>query len=194
MNLRNLATGGDPRKALATKFFQSQQAEAFLSIVAHRERRIMEAVADLQEAVDADVDQLEGLPSVDDRVEQIRSMALAMVDESLPSWYVQEAIDIDNADEAAQYADLTDEEWQTTKETWADRYREQGVEGGVDELATAHVRARFNVDDLETFREAVVEWSDERQQAVLEEALAGGLEMAEQGIRDVTDAVDSEDR
>lgn len=195
MNLREIATGGDPRKALATKFFQSKQAEAFLSIVAHRERRIMEAVADLQEAVnDDDIERLEGLPSVDDRVEQIRSMALAMIDDSLPAWYVEEAIDIDNAEEAAQYADLTDEEWQTTKETWADRYREQGVEGGIDELATAHVRTRFDVDDLETFREAVVDWPSERQQAVLEEALAGGLEMAEQGIHDVTDAVDSEDR
>ncbi|QFU83385.1 hypothetical protein [Natronorubrum aibiense] len=194
MNLRDLATGGDPRKALATKFFQSKQAEAFLSIVAHRERRIMEAVADLQEAVDADIEQLEGLPSVDDRVEQIRSMALAMIDESLPSWYVQEAMDLENAEEAAQYADLTAEEWETTKETWADRYREQGIEGSVDELATAHIRARFDVDDLETFRQAVIEWPDDRQRAVLEEALAGGLEMAEQGIRDVTDAVDSEDR
>ncbi|WP_175607177.1 hypothetical protein [Natrinema saccharevitans] len=39
------------------------------------------------------------------------------------------------AAEAAQYADQTAEEWQETKETWADRYREQGIEGGVDELA-----------------------------------------------------------
>ncbi|WP_455448603.1 hypothetical protein [Natrinema thermotolerans] len=194
MNLREIATGGDPRKALATKFFQSKQAEAFLSIVAHRERRIMEAVVDLQEAADADIDVIEGVPSVDDRVEQIRSMALAMIDESLPEWYVQEAMDLENAEEAAQYADQTEEEWQETKETWADRYREQGIEGGVDELATAHVRTRFDVDDLETFRQAVVEWPNERQQAVLEEALAGGLEMAEQGIRDVTDAVDSENR
>ena len=190
MNLRNLATGGDPRKALATKFFQSKQAEAFLSIVAHRERRIMEAVADLQESVDADVDVVEGVPSVDDRVEQIRSMALAMIDESLPSWYVQEAMDLENAEEAAQYADLTADEWETTKETWADRYREQGIEGDVDELATAHVRARFDVDDLETFREGVVEWPDDRQRAVLEEALAGGLEMAEQGIEDVTEELE----
>jgi len=193
MNLRDLTTAGNPRKALATKFFQSQQAEAFLSIVAHRERRVMEAIADLQKATDG-VEPIEGIPSVDDRVEQIRSMALAMIDESLPSWYVEEAIDIENSGEAAQYADLTDEEWETTKETWADRYREQGVEGDVDELAKAHVRTRFDVEDLETFREAVVEWSDDRRQAVLKEALAGGLEMAEQGIRDVTDVVDSEDR
>ena len=190
MSLRDLATGGDPRKALATKFFQSKQAEAFLSIVAHRERRIMEAVVDLQEATDADIDVIEGVPSVDDRVEQIRSMALAMIDESLPEWYVQEAVDLENAEEAAQYADLTEEEWQMTKETWADRYREQGIEGDVDELATAHVRARFDVDDLETFREAVVEWPDDRQRAVLEEALAGGLEMAEQGIENVTEELE----
>jgi|GEM_PF-1541124 len=192
MNLRNLATGGDPRKALATKFFQSKQAEAFLSIVAHRERRIMEAVVDLQEAADADIDVVEGVPSVDDRVEQIRSMALAMIDESLPSWYVQEAMDLENAEEAAQYADLTADEWETTKETWADRYREQGIEGDVDELATAHVRARFDIDDLETFREGVVEWPDDRQRAVLEEALAGGLEMAEQGIEDVTEELEDQ--
>ncbi|MFA9415168.1 hypothetical protein [Natrinema sp. HArc-T2] len=190
MNLRNLATGGDPRKALATKFFQSKQAEAFLSIVAHRERRIMEAVVDLQEATDADIDVIEGVPSVDDRVEQIRSMALAMIDESLPEWYITEAMDLENAEEAAQYADLTADEWETTKETWADRYREQGIEGDVDELATAHVRARFDVDDLETFREGVVEWPDDRQRAVLEEALAGGLEMAEQGIEDVTEELE----
>ncbi|WP_049902106.1 hypothetical protein [Natrinema sp. J7-1] len=188
MNLRNLATGGDPRKAMAEQFFKSQQAEAFLSIVAHRERRIMEAGADLQEAAGDDIDPLEGLPSVEDRVGQIRSMALAMIDGSLPSWYVTEAMhDLENAEEAAQYADQTAEEWQGTKETWAERYREQGIEGGVDELATAHVRARFDVDDLETFREAVVEWSDERRQAVLEEALAGGLEMAEQGIYQVAE-------
>ncbi|SES70491.1 hypothetical protein [Natrinema hispanicum] len=190
MNLRNLATGGDPRKALATKFFQSRQAEAFLSIVAHRERRIMEAVVDLQEATDADIDVIDGVPSVDDRVEQIRSMALAMIDESLPEWYITEAMDLENAEEAAQYADLTADEWETTKETWADRYREQGIEGDVDELATAHIRARFDIDDLETFREAVVEWPDDRQRAVLEEALAGGLEMAEQGIEDVTEELE----
>ncbi|AFO58429.1 MULTISPECIES: hypothetical protein [unclassified Natrinema] len=190
MSLRDLATGGDPRKALATKFFQSKQAEAFLSIVAHRERRIMEAVVDLQEAADADIDVIEGVPSVDDRVEQIRSMALAMIDESLPEWYIQEAMDLENAEEAAQYADLTEEEWETTKETWADRYREQGIEGDVDELATAHVRTRFDVDDLETFRQAVIEWPDDRQRAVLEEALAGGLEMAEQGIENVAEELE----
>lgn len=150
--------------------------------------------ADEAEVNEDGLEPIEGLPSVDDRVEQIRSMALAMIDDSLPSWYVEEAIDIDNADEAAQYADLSNQEWQTTKETWADRYREQGVEAGVDELAKAHIRTRFDVDDFETFCEAVVEWPNERQQAVLEEALAGGLKMAEQGIRDVTDAVDSEDR
>nr|WP_245800514.1 hypothetical protein [Natrinema saccharevitans] len=173
---------------MAEQFFKSQQAEAFLSIVAHRERRIMEAVADLQEAAGDDIEPIEGLPTVDDRVGQIRSMALAMIDGSLPSWYVTEAMhDLENAEEAAQYADQTAEEWQETKETWADRYREQGIEGGVDELATAHVRARFDVDDLETFREAVIEWSDERRQAVLEEALAGGLEMAEQGIYEVAE-------
>nr|WP_239642047.1 hypothetical protein [Natrinema versiforme] len=176
---------------MAEQFFKSQQAEAFLSIVAHRERRIMEAVADLQEAVDdEDVEPLEGLPSVDDRVEQIRSMALAMVDDSLPSWYVEEAIDIENAGEAAQYADLTPEEWQTTKETWAERYREQDLEGTVDELATAHVRTRFDVEGLEEFREAVVEWPAERQKAVLEEALAGGLQMAEQGINEVAEGLE----
>ncbi|DAC85267.1 hypothetical protein [Natrinema versiforme] len=191
MNVRDLATGGDPRKAMAEQFFKSEQAEAFLSIVAHRERRIMEAVADLQEAVDdEDVEPLEGLPSVDDRVGQIRSMALAMVDDSLPSWYVEEAIDIENAGEAAQYADLTPEEWQTTKETWAERYREQDLEGSVEELATAHVRTRFDVEGLEEFREAVVEWPTERQKAVLEEALAGGLQMAEQGINEVAEGLE----
>jgi len=65
---------------------------------------------------------------------------------------------------------------------------------GVDELAKAHIRTRFDVDDFETFCEAVVEWPNERHKPSLEEALAGGLKMAEQGIRDVTDAVDSEDR
>jgi len=150
--------------------------------------------ADEAEVNEDGLEPIEGLPSVDDRVEQ-NPLDGARDDRRLASpWYVEEAIDIDNADEAAQYADLSNQEWQTTKETWADRYREQGVEAGVDELAKAHIRTRFDVDDFETFCEAVVEWPNERQQAVLEEALAGGLKMAEQGIRDVTDAVDSEDR
>lgn len=194
--LRQMA-GGNPKKALARKFFESQQAEALLSIVAHQERRIVQGVRDLQGALDVDdVAPIEEIPSADDRVEQIRGLALAMVDEDLPAWWVANIADIENAEEAAQYAALDAAGWETTKETWAANYREQGVEGTDHELATAHVRARFDAADLATFEEIVVDWDDDRRRAVLEDVLAGGFALAEDRLEAMTEAVqeDSDDR
>lgn len=184
--VRNAVTGGNPKLAMAKNALESEWAAATLAIVAHRERQLVEHVDELHDELG--LDGIDDIPDPDDRVEQIRAFALAMIDDSAAEWWVEHVLAdrIDNASEAAQYADLDPEEWADQREQWADTYREQGVDGTTDELAAAHTRARYGLD-LDEFESVVVEWSDDRQREAVESVMLGGLDTADQGVVDATE-------
>lgn len=177
--------GQGMKRKMASRMLRSDRAEAVLDIAATAEHDLL---AELQRTHDLlDLDHLDEVPAPADRREQLRQMWLAMLEDRFPQWWVEHCCPrLENPGEAAQYADLSDEEWQEQKAEWAARYRRNGLEGDDDELAEAHVRKRYDVD-LRTFRHLVVTWPENRVADEVEGITAGGVRAAKEGLERVND-------
>lgn len=175
------------RQKVAERVLESEQADAVLSILTTAETRLLDAVAEQHQHLDVE-DPVERVPDPDDRADAIREMAIAWVEDRFAAHWVERYSGLDNAAEAAEFADMSREEWETTKAEWAARYRRNGADGSDDDLAGAHVAARYGVD-LETFEQRVVEWPDDRKSDTVRDIMAGGIERALRGIEASTAAI-----
>ena len=176
--------GKQQKRAMARRFLKSNQAEALIGILTEIERALIASVEEQHEALG--LDGFGNLPDTDDRAAELRQLALAKLDGSLPEYIVENYDDhLENADEAAQFAGIEADEWAEQKEQWAQDYREQGMDAPDEALVDAHLRARYGVD-LETFENLVVNWSDKREAAELENILASGFRTAKDGIEQTT--------
>ncbi|WP_435332847.1 hypothetical protein [Haloarchaeobius sp. TZWWS8] len=178
------------KRQLARKLLDSQMGAATLNIVATAEHELVSSVVDLQSAAGLDDDEcITVVPPKQDRKEQIRQVVEAKLDGRFPSWWVAHISGLENAEEAAEKADIDD--WNAQKRRWADLLRENGTEGETDELAGAYVRSRYGCT-LEEFRSLVVEWPERtesensRQAEELKAVIAAGVLKANQGIERVT--------
>jgi hypothetical protein len=177
----NLPDGA--KREMARRFFEGQ-AEPLLTVVAHRERALVQHVRELHEQLG--IEEIETVPQPEDRVEQMQEFALAKLDGAGHEWYLEEMVGVENVDEAVEHAGRPLDEWGETKAGWAEFYRSEGMEGTDRELAEAHVRTHFGVS-LDTFEEVIVEWDESDEKALVEDVLAGGINTAEQGIITATD-------
>lgn len=173
------------KRKMARQFIASEKADAVLDVATTTETQLL---SELQRTHDLlGLDGLEGVPDPDDRRAQLRQMWLAMIEGRFPEWWVEHCCPrLENPAEAAQYADLSDEEWQEQKAEWAERYRNNDVDGDDDELAEAHIRHRYDVS-LRTFRHLVVTWPEGRIADELERVAAAGVQTAYEGLERVND-------
>lgn len=190
--MEDLAGAG--KEQAAKRMLEREEARAAFEIVAEVEMTLLESVREQHAAIGLETIDEEDLPSKEDRVEQLRQAAMAKAEGRFPEWLVEHKLEgvLENADEAASYADLSKEEWENTKAEWAERYREQDLEADDDELAKAHVRTRYDVD-LDEFHHLVVKWPDGREAAELQEVLSSGVRMANQGIERTTAVLEAAD-
>jgi len=174
------------KQQMARQFTESEQFEAILTIFLTCEKDTVEAVQEVADVVD-EMEGIEEIPTVEDRKAVIKEMAKAVIAGEFPSWYLRRIAPIDNADEAAQHigADVDD-----LVGRWAERLRDQDVDGDDRELATAYVRSRFDVEDLDEF-EGLITWDEEKVQATMEDVVAGGFEAAQNTAREAADHIDS---
>jgi hypothetical protein len=185
---------GAGKEQAAKRFLNSDEARAAFEVLSEIETTLLESVRDQHDAIGLETIDEDELPSKEDRVGQLQQAAEAKVGGRFPEFVVETFLDdrLENADEAAAYADLSEEEWESTKAKWADNYREQGVEGDDEELARAHVRTRYDVD-LDEFYHLVVNWPEGREAAELQDLLASGVRMANQGINRTTAVLEAAD-
>lgn len=179
-------------ESVARRYLEGEKGTAILSILTEMERVLNEEIRDQHEALG--IETIEQLPSKEDRAEEIRQVALAHLNGQFPEHVVKTYLGdrLENVEEAAQFADLDEEEWQETKEDWAENYEEMGTEGTVDELARAHVRTRYGVD-LEEFYHLVVHWPEGRAGSEMESIIASGVRTAQNGIQRTTAVVEAAD-
>lgn len=167
------------QRKMAEKFLESDAADALLSILTTVERRLVAAVVEQHDLLG--VDGIDEVPDPDERRERLRALWEAKMSGAFPAFWVEHYSDLENAGEAAQFADEAAEEWETTKGEWAARYRRQSMEGSDEELANAHTRARYGVP-LDEFERVVIEWPDDRHGDELQAVIAGPVVAAIEGI------------
>jgi len=184
-----LGDAANPKQAMAKRFFESEMFESYLWVFAQRERQLVERVRRLEDA--HGVDHIEEIPEPGERVLQVRDFAGAMVSGDAPEWGVENLGVVDNPEEAVEYVDMDADAWSEQQTKWAEALRETGEEGEDEELADRYVRARFGVS-LEEFESVVVEWDDEDRQALVEEVLAGGVDLAGEGVDRVLHDIEGE--
>ena len=184
---------GDKGKvAMARRMLNNEQAEAVFRIVSTVERALTASVKEQHDALG--IDEIGALPDPEDRAEELHQLAIAKVNGRFPAFAVENQYGsrLENAEEAAEFAALDVDEWEEQKAEWADRYRSQGVEGTDEELAEAHIRARYDVD-MATFETLVVDWSDDREARELERIVTSGLKTAQNGIDRTTAVLEAAD-
>lgn len=190
MNVRDaLGDAKNPKQAMAKRFFESEMFESYLWVFAQRERQLVERVRRLEDA--HGVDHIEEIPEPGERVLQVKDFAGAMVSGDAPEWGVENLGVVDNPEEAVEYIDMDADAWRDQQTEWAKVLRETGEEGDDEELADRYVRARFGVS-LEEFERMVVKWDDEDRQALVEEVLAGGFDLAGEGVDRVLDDIEAD--
>lgn len=175
---------------------ESDQIRAIAGAQAELERQQRTALRGALEATGySDLgDLLEPLPDQEERVQQLcDALASKLKGDPWGAWADHYAPDGLEADAAAEYAHMTDEEWQQQCERWADRYREMedvATDGMSDEeLVRAHVRTTFGVD-LEAFVMDVVEWRPAR---LYEVAVTGPMQEHRDVLEALADAAEGDD-
>ncbi|WP_058365053.1 hypothetical protein [Haloparvum sedimenti] len=154
----------NPKQQLIRRVIDNNQEEIRRAAgqLADVEAEQRAAVRDLCDALDVDPEAVGAPPTLDreDRVDQLEAMIGARLAGNPWALYVDEVAPetLTDADDAAQYAGMDPEDWQAQIESWADYYREQGMEGTDRELAAGHVSAKFGVD-LDTFEDEIVAWT-----------------------------------
>jgi len=169
------------------------QMTALAEIVAQRERAQLELAQRLTEASDVDAS-IDAIPDAEDRAEQLEAMAEAAAHQDLQSWYFGEfAPDrLDNPEQAAAYAGLHEDEWESQKAAWADNYRAASpdAEAFSDEaLAGSHVETTFGVS-LKEFEANVVFW---RPGEAIRDVLTTNLATVEAAMEAVADDLEGDE-
>jgi hypothetical protein len=172
------------QQKMVQRVLDSEAAEAVLTILARTEHRLLTAVVEQHDLLGLDGPAAPLDP--EERAERLRGLWEAKMAGEFPAFWVEHYADLDNPEEAAQFAAVDPEEWQTTKREWADRLRRNGLEGDTNELAEGHVRKRYGVG-LAEFERVVVEWPDGRASEELQAVLAGPVETAVAGIERAND-------
>lgn len=158
----------------------SDGGDELLQFYAEREQRLLgaaRAVAQSHETNLANVPEYSD-ERVSERTDELTDGLFALVEgdfsEFFADLYVASAADADakTPDRATAYADLTPDEWREQKTKWADGWREQGLEGTDDELATAHITTQFGIPK-QAFYDVVVDWSDDAHGRKLEYFFGG---------------------
>jgi hypothetical protein len=174
-------------QTMAQNPHESEMAQAFASIVANVEHDLLDAVEDLHDALDVD-EPLRVDGTRDERVERLLDLAEAAGNGDLEGYWFREVADLEQPDEAAEFAGLTGEAWTEQIEEWAAMYRdlrpEKFEEMDDREIAAWHVDGEHGVP-LEEFEREVVGYSRKR---ALKGALAGNLTAGIQGVRRATEA------
>jgi len=165
----------------------SEMAHALASIVAGYEHDLLTAVEDLHDALDVDNPvQVDADP--DERVEHLLDLAEAAGNGDLEGYWFREVADLDNPEDAAEYAGLTGEAWTDQIEAWAAMYREKSdeFEEWTDrEIAAFHIEGEHGVP-LDEFEREVVGYS---RRTALKGALAGNISVGIDAVRRATEAV-----
>ncbi len=165
-------------------------AGAFVTLELDQRRRLQE----LAEQLDEDLEDL-GIATLEDEGERIDELLAGitarMNDDPWGMWVEHLAPeDLENADRAAQYAGLEEDEWQGEIEDWAQRYRDapdHDTEGLTDrDLAAAHVYQVFGLS-LKEFEREVVDW---RPGQAYEEAFAGAFKKHNEAIAQLAESVE----
>lgn len=172
-------------KQVAQNPSQSEKVQAVATIQANLEHDLLDAVADLHDALGVE-DPIEVTQDRADRREALLEVAEHASDDFESYWF-GEVAGYDNPEDAVALAGLSDEEWESQIATWADRYRSQTDAFATDSdrgIAREHVRRTFGVP-LEEFEREVVDY---RRRDALKAVLAGNLTAGIQGVRQAADA------
>ncbi len=174
------------KQQMAKQFVTGEQFNAILTIFTEIEQETVEAVQEVAGVTDG-MDGIEEIPSAEDRQAILQEMAQKVITGEFPEWYLQRMAPIDNAEEATEYVG---ENVEDLVEKWAENLRDQGVDGGDRELATAYARSRFDVEDLDEFEELIT-WDEEKVQQTMEDVVAGGFTTAQNTAREAANIHDS---
>ncbi|MCT9095272.1 hypothetical protein [Haloarchaeobius sp. HME9146] len=170
---------------------ESEHIQALVTVVTEIEDRQISAVEELHDSLG--IEGLERTKTTEERRDQLLSLVDVMAKGEFEEWWFGEVIadHLDNPDDARSYAALSDEEWETQKERWADTYRDRAPEEfercSDEEIAGLHIERKWGVS-LSEFEREVVNYS--RAEA-LETVLAGNLQAVEAGVQHATNAVEA---
>lgn len=150
-------------KTLAKQLLSGGQIGELLTFMGEKERAHLDLAEEL--AADFGVEAPTPLGAGDYeafRAEQLRDGLMALAESDFPAFHVRQVFETyadddttKGAAEAMAYADMTADEFEDEKAAWAEGWRERGLEGTDEELASAHVTTRYGLE-LATFQRYVV--------------------------------------
>jgi hypothetical protein len=173
---------------------ETQVAQALVKSLTEYEARQLNALAQLTEAADVDVD----LRYDRERREQmLLSLADAIASRSVQDWWfdVVGPQVMDNADTAQKYVGLSGSEWYDQIRAWHNQYHEKGIVeepvGAADpetigETAAKHVEAQFGIS-LREFVATIINWNRGEQ---IQPILAGPIQRNNAVIVQVAEEID----
>lgn len=172
---------------------ESEIVQALVSVIVGLEMRQLDAVQDLHDA--HGIDGVDVQASESARRDQLLGLVDAIASDNFRGWWFEEVISehIENPEDAAAYAGLSEEEWEEQIANWAETYRTRGGEDFEQhsdrDIARLHVERTFGVSLREFEREVVGFSRSEAMQTVL----AGNFEAVEQGIRAATATAENDE-
>jgi len=173
---------------------ESERIRAIAEILTEIQRAQRAAVIDQRDELGIDPDDDVNEVDPEDRTGEV----LDLVDAYTPggpglaeTWLARAApsdLDVDDPAALANYAGLSQEEWEHQQQTWANSYRAadgQAADATDRDLAELHVSSKWGVS-LERFEALVVNWDKGR---ALRDLLAGPSEATEEAVYANTEAL-----
>lgn len=160
--------GTDRLQGFAKSFISGDEGRNYLYMWAARDVELLEAAEALADAHGLDGFE-SGIPSKDDRTDELQAAAVAFLDGEFPAWWVANYAPIDDRETAAHVADDPDA-WDAFKDKLTERYAEYADD--MDRETAAQIYCE-NVHGctVDEFESEVVEWPEGRAKDRLEHIL-----------------------
>jgi len=143
----------------------SEKIARWATLLAEMEQTNRQAVRTLYEAVDEPPREAPAPIDVEQRTAVFCDIVGAFTpgEPTLGQVWLRHAApeELKDPEPAQQYLGMDADDWQAQRQTWAEMYRDAGVDGSRDELASIHVQEQYDVD-LATFEEAIIGWDSEQ--------------------------------
>lgn len=169
-------------KRVAKSFLSSEWAEGISELIAAVEHELLDSVAALVDATDAD--HALAVPDPDDRAEQLRAGVQAIIEGDLPTWYLTHCVDCSKPERLAKFIALDADELQKRENGWVSTYRDKGADLPREEILTRHVERTYGLT-LDEFRR-LTGWGEDMEKEALRQVLVGNVEAAREGVDAVT--------
>ncbi|MHB9287351.1 hypothetical protein ACKVMT_09975 [Halobacteriales archaeon Cl-PHB] len=166
---------------------EAESIRRWAVMLAEQERNVREAVRALYETVDDPPREPPGPVDVEARADALCDMVGVQTpgEPTIEQVWLRHCAPeaVVEPEAAEQYVGMDREAWRDQRETWAEMYRDAGVDGTRDELADAHLQELYGIG-LDAFEAAIIDWD---QTQAMRDLLTAETDATEAALYDLAD-------